>query len=89
VYRALDRVSGAPVALKVMARQGHHEDRFAQGARVLAEPSHAAIVRYVAHGDTAQGQPYLAMEWLEREDLAQPLAGVSSEPAPTTGRSVW
>jgi len=74
VYRALDRVSGAHVALKVIARLGQHERRFAQEARVLSELSHPAIVRYVAHGETARGQPYLAMEWLQGEDLAQRLA---------------
>ena len=31
VYRALDRLTGEAVALKVMARRGHHEERFAQG----------------------------------------------------------
>jgi eukaryotic-like serine/threonine-protein kinase len=74
VYQALDRLTGEAVALKVMARRGRHEERFAQEARVLAELNHPAIVRYVAHGETAQGQPYLAMEWLAGEDLAQRLA---------------
>jgi serine/threonine protein kinase len=74
VYRALDRVSGAPVALKVMTSRGKHEERFAREAQVLAELNHPAIVRYVAHGETAQRQPYLAMEWLEGEDLSQRLA---------------
>src|SRR5271170_4278865 len=32
VYRALDRLSGTPVALKVMTARGHHEQRFAQEA---------------------------------------------------------
>jgi hypothetical protein len=73
VYRALDRVTGEAVALKV-ARRGPHEERFAREARVLAELDHPAIVRYVAHGETAQGQPYLAMEWLHGQDLAQRLA---------------
>jgi serine/threonine protein kinase/tetratricopeptide (TPR) repeat protein len=74
VYRALDRLSGEPVALKMLARLGQHERRFAQEARVLAELRHPAIVRYVAHGETAQRQPYLAMQWLEGEDLSQRLA---------------
>ncbi len=73
VYRALDRVSGVPVALKVMTARGQHEERFVQEARLLADLNHPAIVRYVAHGATAQGQPYLAMEWLRGEDLAQRL----------------
>ncbi|MGO9836758.1 MAG: serine/threonine-protein kinase PknK [Polyangiaceae bacterium] len=71
VYRALDRLSGSPVALKVMTARGHHEQRFAQEARVLSDLNHPAIVRYVAHGETVGGQPYLAMEWLEGADLAQ------------------
>jgi tetratricopeptide (TPR) repeat protein len=74
VYRALDRLTGEPVALKVVASQGQHEPRFAQEARVLAELRHPAIVRYIAHGETSQYQPYLAMEWLEGEDLAQRLS---------------
>jgi eukaryotic-like serine/threonine-protein kinase len=74
VYRALDRLSGTPIALKLIARRGQHEPRFAQEASVLAELSHPSIVRYVAHGETPQGQPYLAMEWLEGEDLSQRLA---------------
>ena len=55
VYRALDRVTGQAVALKV-ARRDLHEERFAREARVLAELDHPAIVRYVAHGETTQGQ---------------------------------
>jgi eukaryotic-like serine/threonine-protein kinase len=74
VYRAVDRLSGSPVALKVMTARGQHEQRFAQEARVLSELNHPAIVRYVAHGETGDGHPYLAMEWLAGEDLAQRLA---------------
>ena len=73
VYRALDRTTGEPVALKIMAHGGHHDERFAREARVLSELIHPAIVRYVAHGTTSQRKPFLAMEWLEGEDLAQRL----------------
>jgi tetratricopeptide (TPR) repeat protein len=71
VYRALDRVTGGPVALKLMSQPGRHDERFAQEARVLAKLQHPAIVRYVAHGSTASGQAYLAMQWLDGEDLAR------------------
>jgi hypothetical protein len=74
VYRAVDRSTGATVALKVMTRIGQNAERFAREARVLAELSHPAIVRYLAHGTTAEGIPFLAMEWLEGEDLANRLA---------------
>ncbi|MCA9674139.1 MAG: serine/threonine protein kinase, partial [Myxococcales bacterium] len=71
VYRAHDRRAGAPVALKVMA----HDDevlaeRFALEARALLELDHPAVVRYVAHGETATGVRYLAMEWLDGVTLS-------------------
>src|SRR5262245_47447077 len=70
VFRALDRQSGEPVALKV-ALEGDtpQKARFGHEVKALAELSHPGIVRYVAHGVTALGLPYLAMEWLEGEDL--------------------
>ncbi len=73
VYRALDRVTGAPVALKIVTSGARDGERFAQEARVLAELTHPAIVQYVAHGATPSGRPFLAMEWLEGADLGQTL----------------
>jgi tetratricopeptide (TPR) repeat protein len=72
VYKALDRMTGAPVALKVIGRR-RDDERFAREARVLSELTHPAIVRYVAHGSTAEGLPFLAMEWLDGENLADRL----------------
>ncbi len=74
VYRAHDRASGAPVAVKVVADTAPEAARFAQEARVLGELEHASIVRYVAHGADADGRSCLVMEWLEGEDLASRLA---------------
>ncbi len=73
VYRALDRVTGAPVALKIVTSGARDGERFAQEARVLAELTHPAIVQYVAHGATPSGRRFLAMEWLEGADLGQTL----------------
>src|SRR5581483_5572961 len=72
VYRAHDRVSGTPVAIKVVA-PGKESARFEREAEALAHLVHPGIVRYVAHGETDSGA-YLAMEWLEGEDLGQRLA---------------
>ena len=74
VYRAQDQVSGQPVALKVIAIPGidaGEEARFHREGRVLAGLSHEGIVRVVAFGQLDEGQPYVAMEWLEGEDIAQ------------------
>ena len=74
VYRALDRETGAPVAIKLL-RDGNPSDveRFARETRLLAEIQHPGVVRYVANGMTDAGTPYLVMEWLEGEDLHQRL----------------
>ncbi len=75
VYRALDTATGKHVAIKVTDRpSGSAGDRFRREAAVLAELSHPAVVRYVAHGATPWGQPFLAMDWLDGEDLADRLS---------------
>ncbi|MCA9680531.1 MAG: serine/threonine protein kinase, partial [Myxococcales bacterium] len=74
VYRARDRLTGEQVAVKVARDVGsEHDDRFLREAALLAELRHPAIVRHVAHGRAAGGVPYLAMEWLDGEDLARRL----------------
>jgi tetratricopeptide (TPR) repeat protein len=74
VYRALDRATGSPVALKILhGRSGELTERFGQEAAVLAALTHPAVVRYVAHGSTPLGEQYLAMEWLDGETLHERL----------------
>src|SRR3954469_8568907 len=77
VYRALDRVSGQPVALKVMvaARIGDRsredqDERFGREIRLVAAIEHPRVARYVGHGRDEDGLAFLAMEWLEGHDLA-------------------
>jgi tetratricopeptide (TPR) repeat protein len=75
VFRARDRVSGDPVAVKLLHDASPDlAERLAREAGVLAELSHPGIVRHVAHGATATGQAYLAMEWIDGEDLSARLA---------------
>jgi serine/threonine protein kinase len=74
VYAARDHFSGERIALKILHSTGssHQEaERFSREAQLLAELCHPGIVSYVAHGTTADGQCYLAMEWLAGEDLSQ------------------
>ena len=63
VYEARDRLTGKIVALKTLVDRVH-EERFEREASVLSRLDHPAIVSYVAHGPG-----YLAMEWLDGEDL--------------------
>ena len=75
VFQARDRRDGSFVALKVLTLEGsQNATRFLREAEVLAQLSHPAIVRYVAHGGGPGGAtPYIAMQWLEGEDLSQRL----------------
>ncbi len=74
VYRAHDSVTLTTVALKVIAISGvdaGEEARFHREGRALAGLHHPGIVRLVAFGQLDDGAPYVAMEWLEGEDVAQ------------------
>jgi tetratricopeptide (TPR) repeat protein len=70
VWRARDRTNGGDVALKVVHTQNAADaERLRREAMVLAEIESPRVVRYVAHGVTDDGLPFLAMEWLEGETL--------------------
>lgn len=69
VYEAVDRASGATVAVKIVLGVESFQ-RFDREVRLLAALDHPAIVRHLAHGRHHDGRPWLAMEWLEGKDLA-------------------
>jgi hypothetical protein len=76
VYRARDRTTSQPVALKLILAtntESSTAERFAREMRLLASLEHPGIARYVSSGTNAGSQAYLAMEWLEGEDLARML----------------
>ncbi|HUS31109.1 MAG TPA: protein kinase, partial [Kofleriaceae bacterium] len=75
VYRAIDRTSGSPVALKVLRSASMDAaQRFTREVRILSQLRHPGIVRYIADGQTDGGELWLAMEWLEGESLNVRLA---------------
>ncbi|APR83714.1 Adenylate cyclase [Minicystis rosea] len=75
IFRADDRREGRPVALKILRGNDSTDiERFVREAAILAELDHPNIVRYVGHGLTTDGEHYLAMEWLDGEDLAARIA---------------
>ncbi len=70
VYRATDRSNGATVALKLLhADAAEVRARFLREAKLLSQLSHPSIVAHVDHGQLPDGELYLAMQWLEGEDL--------------------
>lgn len=70
VYQAVDRNTRQVVAIKVLhGKGGTDAARFDQEAALLAELRHPGIVSYVDHGITANGESYIAMEWLAGETL--------------------
>jgi serine/threonine protein kinase/tetratricopeptide (TPR) repeat protein len=70
VYRALDRSTGTTVAIKVL-RDDVNAPRFLREADVLRRLRHPGVVAHVAHG--TEPPAFLAMEWLDGEDLGSRL----------------
>ena len=73
VFRAFDKLSGLPVAVKAVLGFEHEFERFEREVAALVRIQHSRVVRYIAHGGLGD-ERYLAMEWLEGEDLSERLA---------------
>jgi tetratricopeptide (TPR) repeat protein len=85
--------AGTRVAIKRLHREladAKSRARFLREADILETLDHPALVRHVAHGSTDDGDPYLVMEWLDGEDLAQRLrrGSLSVEQAVALGRQL-
>jgi hypothetical protein len=76
VYHATDEATGEPLAVKLLheVRGDAALARFTAEAEILESLDHPAIVAHVGHGTTADGYPYLAMAWLDGENLSRRLA---------------
>jgi tetratricopeptide (TPR) repeat protein len=82
VFRARDLLDESTVALKILYSEDFIDvERFEREAKILSTLDHPGIVRYIAHGATLAGERYLAMEWLEGEDLSARLARRPLSPA--------
>lgn len=71
VYRAEELATGKSVAIKIMHAGGDAEHaRFAREAEVLSRLSYPTIVGCLGRGHLPSGEPWMAMDWIEGEDLA-------------------
>ncbi len=90
VWRATDRTLERLVAVKVLYSGDERErdlrvSRFLREARIAAAVQHRNVVHIVDFGSTDEGRPFMVMEHLRGETLADRLA---QAPAPTVGELV-
>jgi tRNA A-37 threonylcarbamoyl transferase component Bud32 len=78
VYRARHLGDGRAAAVKLLRApqtlSSRALDRFRREAEILRRLSHPAIARLYEVGELTDGRPYIAMEWLDGETLAEQLA---------------
>jgi serine/threonine-protein kinase len=78
VWRAYDDVLGRPVAVKLLAPQWASDEDFRarvrREARSAARLSHPHITNVYDYGEAEDGTPYVVMELVEGQSLAQRLA---------------
>ncbi len=79
IYRVHDVLEDRTLALKIQKPGPHDEDevrqRFEREARLIYSLDHRNIVQVLYYGETGDGLPYMAMEFLEGTDLEQLLRG--------------
>jgi hypothetical protein len=81
--RHLELRSRAAIKLMTRASSNDHAERFLSEARAAASIQSDHVARIFAFGRTPAGDPYLVMEYLEGEDLAQHLAAAGTVPLAT------
>ena len=73
VYLAEDTHLGRRVAIKFLsaAHDHHYRARFLREARAISMLSHAHIAIVHDYGETAEGQPFIVMEYIKGQTLSQ------------------
>lgn len=90
VYAATDQRTGERVAIKLLSRTYANDPRerarFVREARAMERIHHPAVVRPRAIGEHEDGRPFLVMELLTGETLADRLKRVGRLPASSVTR---
>ena len=75
VFRGVELASNTAVAVKLLKdSRPELRNAFSAEALLLSQLEHPGIVRYMAHGELAEGGAYIVTEWLEGEELGTRLA---------------
>lgn len=78
IFRAHNRESGLPAAIKVLhpayTQMGEFVERFIQEARAAGRLSHPNIIKVYTVGKTSNGRYYFTMELVEGSTLTQKIA---------------
>lgn len=71
VVKARNQETGNLVALKILKDITDEEDRLRldREVKILAQLDHPTVVRYLGHGTTDKGIPFVEMEWVEGANL--------------------
>jgi hypothetical protein len=74
VYQAIDTFAGGYAAVKLLrasTADSRAQQRFEREVALLSEIRAPHLARYVAHGFDSDREVYLAVEWIEGEDLGK------------------
>jgi serine/threonine protein kinase len=78
VFIAEDLDNGETVAIKILihnsSRLAEFRSRFQRDADIMRSFDHPNVVKTIASGITSEGQPYLVMEYLQGQTLADRIA---------------
>lgn len=79
VYKGTQKSLDRPVAIKILPAEMEEHDRsfierFKNEARAMAKLTHPGIVAVYDSGETADGTPYIVMEFIEGTDVARMVA---------------
>ena len=93
VYRARDTLINRPVALKLLKETFRPDDpmaqRFMLEAQIAGNLTHENVIRTYDFGFDPDGRPYMVLEFLEGQDLAQTMKTGTAGDLANRARIAW